>query len=729
MFDLPGPLGTFANFLVIALGFGLIIFIHELGHFLAAKWAGIRVLAFSIGFGQVACSYRKGMGFRLGSSEREYFKMLNAEAAGATTVEGTRNLLPEISPTEYRLSWLPLGGYVKMLGQEDLNPDAVSDEPDSYQNCSVFKRMVVISAGVIFNVISAAILFVIVFNAGLRVFPSQLGYIAPDGPAAMATPVNREDVGVGLQRGDIVTEINGKMMYSFEHILPEIAMSRKGAPVSIVVERDGVDGPIVYEATPVKNPMNGLLGIQVDPPISTQSMIAESDDQRRQVRMLAGSAGIAGFESGDTLLRIGDQPVTSPLDLIDAAERSQGNAFSITLQRDGASEVVSQVTPVREVQSGAIAVDDGLGGIEHVLGLHGVMMVNPYASPEDTKQGLMPGDIFARIGNTEFPRMDEGIALVQRNAGDTLEIEVLRGDRGSGFERVRLEVEVSRDGRIGFYPTMSTGFAPIVHKPIRIAEFDALRYATDTEYDPTPVNTPAHEIIDYAGSRILSVAGADITNLREIVGIIVRETSEAFESGEETFSVPITIELPLPVQPDGSIPTTSKQWELSRADIEQLRELGWALPNGTAIAQLFQPYQVLDRSPSPFAAIERGIAESRRVMMQTYLTFLRLFQGSVEVRHLKGPVGIAHLGTQIASQGLIWVLFFMALISINLAVINFLPIPIVDGGQFLMLCYEWIRGRPVPIVVQNVATLAGLVLIGMMFLYVTFNDIKNIFGA
>ena len=138
MFDLPGPLGTFANFLVIAIGFGFIIFIHELGHFLAAKWAGIRVLAFSIGFGQVACSYRKGMGFRLGSSEREYLNR-----AHGLNAEQTQELHSEISPTEYRLSWLPLGGYVKMLGQEDLNPNAISNEPDSYQNCSVFRRMVV----------------------------------------------------------------------------------------------------------------------------------------------------------------------------------------------------------------------------------------------------------------------------------------------------------------------------------------------------------------------------------------------------------------------------------------------------------------------------------------------------------------------------------------------------------------------------------------------------------
>jgi regulator of sigma E protease len=82
----------------------------------------------------------------------------------------------------------------------------------------------------------------------------------------------------------------------------------------------------------------------------------------------------------------------------------------------------------------------------------------------------------------------------------------------------------------------------------------------------------------------------------------------------------------------------------------------------------------------------------------------------------------------VAEKGLIWLLFFMGLISINLAVINFLPLPIVDGGQFLFLVYEQVRGKPVPVGVQNAVTMAGLVLIGSVFLIVTFNDVKNLFG-
>ena len=141
----------------------------------------------------------------------------------------------------------------------------------------------------------------------------------------------------------------------------------------------------------------------------------------------------------------------------------------------------------------------------------------------------------------------------------------------------------------------------------------------------------------------------------------------------------------------------------------------------------FKPAEFTLRAEGPIDSVRVGLAETHRVMLMTYLTFARLFQGTVKIEHLKGPVGIAHLGTRVADRGLIWLLFFMALISVNLAVVNFLPIPIVDGGQFLFILFEWVRGKPVPEAVQSIATVAGRLLIGAAFLVVTFNDIRNVF--
>src|SRR5688500_6429644 len=121
--------------LLVAIGFGFVIFWHELGHFLAAKWAGVRVEQFAIGFGNAIVSYRSGLGFRFGTSGPEYQQMLEHERQG---IQGTG--VNVISPMEYRLNWIPLGGYVKMYGQEDMVASTTSTEPDHYMNKSVGKR-------------------------------------------------------------------------------------------------------------------------------------------------------------------------------------------------------------------------------------------------------------------------------------------------------------------------------------------------------------------------------------------------------------------------------------------------------------------------------------------------------------------------------------------------------------------------------------------------------------
>src|ERR1043165_9311200 len=98
MSNLAQYLGTARDLALVILGFGLIVFLHELGHFIAARWAGIRVLAFAVGFGPAAFSYRKGMGFQTGSSEAKNLEMVRADAAGATTTEGRRATNHTISP-------------------------------------------------------------------------------------------------------------------------------------------------------------------------------------------------------------------------------------------------------------------------------------------------------------------------------------------------------------------------------------------------------------------------------------------------------------------------------------------------------------------------------------------------------------------------------------------------------------------------------------------------------
>ena len=683
MFDIPGPLGTLVNFLTIALGFGSIIFVHELGHFLAAKWAGIRVLAFSIGFGNIALSYRKGLGLQRGSSEPHYQKLLRDNNNDHTTLN--------ISPTEYRLSWLPLGGYVKMLGQEDLNPDATSTAPDSYQNASIPKRLVVISAGVIVNVITAALLFIFVFSVGLKIMPPTIGQVLPNSPAALATPSDPQ-YQIGIQPGDRLLSINGKSTVAFRDIPTEAAMSNPKKPAIIILERDGIDHPIQYSATLKPGGQLGLQDLGVTPLRSTELLLTDNLDLWN---LTADDYALNDLPPGSTINTINNQPVKTTVDIQNIAANASELLIAYTTP-DGTPDTLTIQTQ-QQLFTQQTQIDNTPITIEHLLGLTGLMRVHPDVSAAETKQGLMPGDIFINIAGTAYPSLDAGIKAIRDNTGNPIDIQVLRtieGQQKEGQQKIiDLTVQVSDEGRVGFYPDTTTYSSSMVTIAPSIT-------------NPLSTTLPI-------GATIQTIASRPIQTLDQAVQIL-------FDTNAE--SVPVTYT---------TIDNPEPQFATITLTIDQLQQLAtlttrW--PGGPNMSTLFLPVQQIDKASSPIAAINRGIHESRRVMLQTYLTFLRLTQGTVKIEHLKGPVGIAHIGTQIADEGFIKVLFFMALISINLAVINFLPIPIVDGGQFLFLIYEWIRGKPIPITVQNAVTMAGLLFIATMFLLVTFNDIKSLVG-
>ena len=126
-------------------------------------------------------------------------------------------------------------------------------------------------------------------------------------------------------------------------------------------------------------------------------------------------------------------------------------------------------------------------------------------------------------------------------------------------------------------------------------------------------------------------------------------------------------------------------------------------------------------------AVSLGFKKTHQFITNTYMTLLRLTQGTVPADKMSGPVGIVHQGTIIAERGWEYLLFFLGLISVNLAVINFLPIPITDGGQAVFLAIEKIKGSPVSVKIQTVATVVGLALLLCVFLFVTYNDALRLY--
>jgi regulator of sigma E protease len=133
------------------------------------------------------------------------------------------------------------------------------------------------------------------------------------------------------------------------------------------------------------------------------------------------------------------------------------------------------------------------------------------------------------------------------------------------------------------------------------------------------------------------------------------------------------------------------------------------------------------RELNPLEAFTESLVQSYNVIELTVVSVVKIIQGTVSSKTIGGPIMIAELAGQQAKQGAMNLLFFIALISINLAILNILPIPVLDGGHLLFFFIELIIGRPVSIRVREVAQQAGLFVLILLMIFVFYNDITRIF--
>ncbi len=131
------------------------------------------------------------------------------------------------------------------------------------------------------------------------------------------------------------------------------------------------------------------------------------------------------------------------------------------------------------------------------------------------------------------------------------------------------------------------------------------------------------------------------------------------------------------------------------------------------------------QTTNPVQAAQWGVMETRDFVLQFYLTLRRMVTGNVSAKNMMGPLGIFQAGATIASRGPDWLIWFLSMISANLAVVNFLPIPIVDGGLFTFLILEKIKGRPLSPRTMAYAQVAGIALLVGILLFVTYHDVSQ----
>jgi regulator of sigma E protease len=676
------------NLLLLIFGFGFVIFWHELGHFLAAKWAGVKVEQFAVGFGQALLCWRKGLGTTVGTNAPAVQKLIDeARGRGETGSDDAIRHRLGVGETEYRLNWIPLGGYVKMLGQDDMNPNAGSPDPRAYNNKPVGQRMVIISAGVIMNVILAGILFCVLFLWGFRAPSPVVGAVQAGSPAQRA----------GLLAGDRILRIDGERMHDFTKVKLATALASPDDPTDVVILRDGKE--MTLRVRPLKDDAEGgflQIGVLPAPQLRVPDGLILPTDPT-DLAMLSEEE--RSLRPGDRIVAVNGVPLGT--DDSEAArdrdwavfqqhvQQSFGRPVGITvLGTDGVRRELS-IHPTFAAQFGRKPLNfAGLQPRTEVA----------YVSTDSAARGkLLPGDTVVRI------RTDAtGDAVDHPSYPQFFQTIEAASKRGSG-----ISIDVIRDGKLISIPSLE--LAARIEQPLGPDKRGlgvGPRFATGSPVlaAPLPGSTAAKAGFR-AGERIVSINGEDVQNWFDVHRLLA-------SAGKDQA-------LSIVTESDGN--TETRRLALSNDDLSAVTAVQYAaaLPLGERTE--------IRKTNNPAEALWWGVEETRDLIIQFYVVLKRmLIQQTVSASSMSGPVGIFHHGVRIASRGPDWMIWYLAMISANLAVVNFLPLPIVDGGHFIFLLLEKIRGRPVSQRVMVVTQVVGLALIVGLFLFVTYNDIMRL---
>jgi len=280
---------------------GVLIFVHELGHFLAARRHGVRVLVFSLGFGPKILKVKRG-------------------------------------DTEYCVSAVPLGGYVKMAGENPEDPR--SGQPDEFLSKTKWQRFQILFAGPAMNILLAVVVTAFVLGIqGVRqpVYfdqPALIGSVITGSPAEKA----------GIQRGDRVVTISGDQIGTWKDLELAIGLRRPNRDMSVTVLRNGQN--VTMNVVPVAEGRYEVSDIGVLPdanPIITRVL---SGDQAEK----------AGLKAGDIILAVNGERMATRMQLIDVISRSANKTIQVTVRRDGGETTVT-ATPDQRGSRGWLGVE------------------------------------------------------------------------------------------------------------------------------------------------------------------------------------------------------------------------------------------------------------------------------------------------------------------------------------------------------------------------------------
>lgn len=587
---------------LIVVGIGFLIFFHELGHFLLARRHGVRVDVFSIGFGPAIWKKKSGV-------------------------------------TEYRIAWIPLGGYVKLAGElptEDRKP-----APDELWAKSAFARLQIFAAGAVMNLILAFPLCILANLIGKFEASPEVGSVGI--PESYA----------GMIPGDVIVEVDGQPIRTMEQYRLAVIRRASGSQVPVKVRRQGQEVELVV---PVMSSAYHRV-------MSAYNMV----DNVEKGSIAAGQ-GVRRGDVVESLLWEGEEGVPRrrtilfPGDLESALAEIGGRPFVMRLRSEEGIREIRLQLPTRthrEFPVDARLLEPVVGEVARGNPAEGILMEGDRISSVAGRTIRSWHDV--REALRDKPNQEIEIVVVRAGVEKALKIRPIRNSQGEGMIGIgRSETDVVADVEVDSY-YWKAGLRP----------GDRLRRVGDSSGSVT-VPLLFREPKEDEKVRYVEVARGEPISLP----VVVREVADHGRLG-----ISLAVE---------SVQRTYEEWGLA-------------------------------------ARIGDGLREPFRIGELTFEILAKLVSGQESIKGLAGPVGIFHVSYRSVQTGRGNFIWLLALITVNLGIINLLPLPILDGGHmWILLPAEKIQGRPPSERFLMVFQYAGLALFLFLVVFVTFNDISRL---
>ena len=734
-FALLGSIGDIVHWippiLAAAVALGLVIFVHELGHFAVAKMCGVKCEKFFLGFD---IGGRKIWSFQWGE-------------------------------TEYGIGILPLGGYVKMLGQDDnptnaaaererakAKPDAAQStasvasataqpatsphsapsahsgdipqeptaenhetyDPRSYIAKNVPQRMAIISAGVIMNLIFAVIFATIAYRCGVSYTPCIVGEATPGDPAWVQ----------GVRPGDKIIQFgNDKPSENLRFdndLLMGVLFTGVNNDLKLVIERPTASlasagskkvDVTVRPSDAHKEEQDGRAVIGVRAALSNRLAVLRDSTKPPAVPGSPAEKAKPPFAGGDLIVGAEIDGVGHPIEngaqILALLAQHPDQPIKFTVSRDVSDDPTAEPKKLDITVAPAPLRDLGI-----------VMQMGPIAAVQDGSPadaaGMRAGD---RIKSVDGRAVDDPMLLpdeMRKLAGKEIPVEVSRTEAGQEKTvalRVtpRLPIIYDRAPSSGEFGCDALGIAYPVLNTVSSVRPDASSEAKEIQ----------------PGDKLVSVQFVPTEEQKKRFDADgLKFPSEPIEFNDKHLLWP---ELQTILQ---SCPTEVKlQLAFKRGDkdvsatVNPIEVPGEFYPDRGLLLEQVSQIRKADSWPEAF---HLGLRETKESIFQIVMTVRKLASGGVSPTGLAGPGTIVAVAAASASQGIPKLLIFLTFLSANLAVINFLPIPILDGGHMMFLLYEGIRGKPASERVQMYLTYLGLVFILTLMVFVIGLDITRL---